>query len=111
MKLYSAIFVVLFFLSCQKGKDFSIQGSQSAVKSDVEEQEKPVLDLSKTKNKAVEALQFCKDKKLNTDFCILIDMSLHSGVNRFVVWDFKEQKISKKYLVGHGCGTNSWSSD
>ncbi|MFC7346083.1 murein L,D-transpeptidase catalytic domain-containing protein [Chryseobacterium zhengzhouense] len=111
MKLFSAIFVILFFLSCQKGKEFSVQESRSAVKNDVAKEEKPVLDLIKTKNKATEALQFCEDKKLNTDFCILIDMSLHSGVNRFVVWDFKEQKILKKYLVGHGCGTNSWSSD
>ena len=38
-------------------------------------------------------------------------MSLHSGVSRFIVWNFKENKISNKYLVGHGCGNNTWSSD
>nr|WP_262908804.1 murein L,D-transpeptidase catalytic domain family protein [Chryseobacterium turcicum] len=69
------------------------------------------MDLIKTKKKAEEALAFCKSKKMNTDFCILIDMSLHSGVSRFIIWDFKEQKIVNKYLVGHGCGNNSWSSD
>lgn len=71
----------------------------------------PKLNLVKTKIKAEEALKFCKDKNFNTDFCILIDMSLHSGINRFVVWDFNRNEISGTYLVGHGCGTNSWSSD
>lgn len=77
----------------------------------VTEIQKPELDITKTKKKAEEALEFCKNKKMNTDFCILIDMSLHSGVNRFVVWDFQQNKITKRYLVGHGCGTNSWSRD
>lgn len=61
--------------------------------------------------KAEEALEFCTSGKFNTDFCILIDMSLHSGINRFFVWDFKTNSISKQYLVGHGCGSNSWSKD
>jgi hypothetical protein len=69
------------------------------------------IDLNKTKSKAEEALTFCKSSKFNTDFCILIDMSLHSGVKRLVVWDFKTNSASKKYLVGHGCGNNQWSSD
>lgn len=80
-------------------------------KEKTEEIPKPELDSIKTKKKAQEALAFCKSKKMNEDFCILIDMSLHSGVKRFVVWDFKDNKISGIYLVGHGCGNNSWSSD
>ena len=111
MKFYSIFFLIIAFISCQKGKELSVSAKTINEQNEVANQEKPVLDLNKTKEKAIEALQFCKNKKLNSDFCILIDMSLHSGVNRFVVWDFKEQKIYKKYLVGHGCGTNSWSSD
>lgn len=74
-------------------------------------EKKPEANLSKIKSKAEEALEFCDSKNLSKDFCILIDMSLHSGVNRFFIWDFKNNKISKKYLVGHGCGSNSWSKD
>jgi hypothetical protein len=74
-------------------------------------EKKPETDVNKTKRKAGEALQFCKSKNFNTDFCILIDMSLHSGVKRFFIWDFKANSISKQYLVGHGCGSNSWSED
>lgn len=110
MKIFHLIFLVIIFSSCQ-------YESKKVADNTVSENEKtseiikPELDLIKTKNKAEEALVFCKSKKLNTDICILIDMSLHSGLNRFVIWDFKEQKVVNKYLVGHGCGSNSWSSD
>jgi hypothetical protein len=54
--------------------------------------EKPAIDDEKTKLKAKEALQFCMSNSYNRDFCILIDMSLHSGLKRFFVYDFKEKK-------------------
>lgn len=72
---------------------------------------KPEIDTSKTHKKAQEALEFCKKKKFNTDFAILIDMSLHSGVRRLFVYDFNENKIIQKHLVGHGCGSHQWSFD
>lgn len=71
----------------------------------------PSIDISSTKNKAEEALQFCKAKNFNTSFCILIDMSLHSGVKRFIVWDFKNDKILNSFLVAHGCGDYPWNND
>lgn len=74
-------------------------------------EEKPVVDIQNTQKKAEEALKFCKEKNFNQDFCILVDMSLHSGVNRFFVWDFNQNKIVKKFLVGHGCGNSIWSMD
>ena len=111
MKFYSIFFLIIAFISCQKGQELSVSENTINEQNEVANQEKPVLDLNKTKEKAIEALQFCKNKKLNTDFCILIDMSLHSGVKRFVVWNFKDEKAVKTYLVGHGCGNNSWSSD
>lgn len=110
MRIFYLIFLVVIFLSCKheakKLNDNDVFDNKKPIES-----KKPDLDLIKTKKKAEEAYAFCKSKKMNTDFCILIDMSLHSGLNRFTIWDFKEQKISNKYLVGHGCGGNSWSSD
>ncbi|WP_159477344.1 murein L,D-transpeptidase catalytic domain-containing protein [Chryseobacterium sp. 18068] len=110
MKISHLIFLVIIFSSCQyESKKVAYNTvSENEKTSEIIKQE---LDLIKTKKKAEEALVFCKRKKLNTDICILIDMSLHSGLNRFVIWDFKEQKVVNKYLVGHGCGSNSWSSD
>lgn len=74
-------------------------------------EKKPEADPAKTKQKAAEALKFCQSNKLNTNFCILIDMSLHSGVKRFFVWNFKNNTLSSQYLVGHGCGSQPWSMD
>ena len=71
----------------------------------------PSINLVSTKNKAVEALEFCKSKSYNTNFCILIDMSLHSGVKRLIIWDFERDTITNSFLVAHGCGNNPWNED
>ncbi|REC47213.1 murein L,D-transpeptidase catalytic domain-containing protein [Chryseobacterium pennipullorum] len=107
MKTICLIFLALWLCSCSQEKKelISITETPAAVIR------KPEADLSKLKLKAEEALRFCTSKNLNTDFCILIDMSLHSGVNRFFIWDFKNNAVAEKYLVGHGCGSNSWSGD
>ena len=52
--------------------------------------------------KHTEALAFCKKNNFNEDYYFLIDMSLHSGKNRFFVYDFKQQKITDQNLVTHG---------
>ena len=70
----------------------------------------PHLDTLKTREKARQALQFCKQKGYNTRYCILIDMSLHSGVKRFVLWDFTKNTIILSGMVSHGCGSNAWSA-
>ena len=31
------------------------------------------------------------------EFCILIDMNIHSGIKRFIVWDFKNNSISNSF--------------
>ncbi|MDL2214817.1 murein L,D-transpeptidase catalytic domain family protein [Dysgonomonas sp. OttesenSCG-928-M03] len=60
--------------------------------------------------KAEEALSFCKKNGYNTDFCILIDMKVHSGKHRMFIWNFKERTIDKKALCAHGCGKNDKKS-
>lgn len=69
------------------------------------------LNLEKTKLKAKEAFEFCKKKNYNLDYCILIDMSVHSGLNRFILWDFKGYSSLYNCLVGHGCGESPWAKD
>lgn len=54
--------------------------------------------------KAQEALLFCKANDYNTDFCVLIDMKIHSGNYRMFVYDFVNQKVERKALCAHGCG-------
>ncbi|MDI1256415.1 MAG: murein L,D-transpeptidase catalytic domain family protein [Flavobacterium sp.] len=52
--------------------------------------------------KHTEALAFCKKNGFNEDYYFLIDLSIHSGKNRFFVYDFKQQKIIDQNLVTHG---------
>ncbi|RXR32985.1 peptidase [Flavobacterium piscinae] len=49
-----------------------------------------------------EALIFCQENQFNQDFYFLKDMSIHSGKNRFFVYNFKSKKISNQNLVTHG---------
>ncbi|PWW27982.1 murein L,D-transpeptidase catalytic domain-containing protein [Chryseobacterium sp. AG844] len=107
MKRIYLLFIIFLVGSCSQERNSNTIITNRPLAAE----KKPEADLSKIKSKAEEALEFCDSKNLSKDFCILIDMSLHSGVNRFFIWDFKNNKISKKYLVGHGCGSNSWSKD
>ena len=49
-----------------------------------------------------EALVFCKENKYNQDYYFLVDLSIHSGSNRFFVYDFATKKVIDKNLVTHG---------
>ncbi|WP_294304422.1 murein L,D-transpeptidase catalytic domain-containing protein [uncultured Chryseobacterium sp.] len=98
--------MTFLFVSCKQEPNsvsVPVPGTADAVR--------PVADSVKLRKKAEEALHFCEKRNFSTDFCFLIDMSLHSGVKRFFVWDFKKNRITGKYLVGHGCGTHPWSRD
>ncbi len=101
----------LLFFSCESSTAAAEIVEQIVEKDQDEVPEKPKLDLMKTRNKANEALAYCQSKNFNTDFCILIDMSLHSGINRLVVWDFAKDTVDHVCLVGHGSGDYPWNSD
>ncbi|MWB94561.1 peptidase [Flavobacterium sp. GA093] len=61
--------------------------------------------LAKVKNYSVyhqEAKAFSREENFNQDYYFLIDLSLHSGKNRFFVYDFKTKKIMAQNLVTHG---------
>jgi hypothetical protein len=70
---------------------------------------KPSVDEEKTARKADEALRYAKAHGLSTEYAILIDGSLHSGVKRFFLWSFAKHRIDHAALVGHGCCNNPWS--
>lgn len=63
----------------------------------------PAVDVAKDYNSIHnEAFTFCKENQFNQDFYFLIDMSIHSGKNRFFVYDFKTKKVSHQNVVTHG---------
>lgn len=56
-----------------------------------------------------EAEDYCKRNNLNKNSFILIDLAIHSGLKRFFIYEFKKKKVSKSYIVSHGCGNYIWS--
>lgn len=66
--------------------------------------------LTRLKDKAAEAKTYSKEKGLSTQYCILIDFSIHSGKNRFFVWDFAKDTIKYESLCCHGYGQKSTQS-
>lgn len=69
------------------------------------EKTKTTNEIIPTKNYTTfhkEAKSFCEKKNFNTNYYFLLDMSLHSGKNRFFVYDFKTKKIINQNLVTHG---------
>ena len=83
----------------------------TSCKSDVEKKEVKDNKLPTPTLRVEEALAYCKENNMNTDFCILVDMGTHSGIERMIVWDFKNNSIMKSGLVSHGCGPMTWASD
>lgn len=60
------------------------------------------------KLKSKEAVTFCKANGYNTDFCILIDMTIHSGKKRAFLYEMKSDSILASGMCAHGCGSNPW---
>ncbi|MBL0328611.1 MAG: murein L,D-transpeptidase catalytic domain family protein [Bacteroidetes bacterium] len=63
---------------------------------------------TRLKQKSKDAVTFCKSNGYNTDFCILIDMNIHSGKKRAFLWDMKKDSILASGMCAHGCGNNPW---
>ena len=57
--------------------------------------------------KADAAEEYCREHNMNTDFCFLIDMSIHSGKHRLFAWDFKNREVIFSALCCHGIGGGS----
>lgn len=95
---------VLSFIMCNaNSKD---QKQEQAEKENKEIAENQAL-LTRLKAKADTAKAFCKQKGMNTQYCFLVDFSLHSGKNRFFVWDFEKDTIKYESLCCHGYGMKS----
>lgn len=49
---------------------------------------------------------YCKDNGYSTEYCFLADMSKPSGIKRFYIYSFKENRIVHKSLCAQGLGVN-----
>lgn len=71
----------------------------------------PSADIERIQLYADSAFQFCQQRNYSKNFCFLLDMSLHSGIERFFVWDFEQEAIVNSMLVAHGCCDKNWGVD
>ena len=97
MKNSIFIFLILSFCSCNGVRD----NNEKITKNE---------SLDRLKEKAKESLAYCKENNMNTDFCILIDMKIHSGKNRMFVWNFKTNTVERAALAAHGVGRDEQRS-
>ncbi|HTQ66869.1 MAG TPA: murein L,D-transpeptidase catalytic domain family protein [Puia sp.] len=59
------------------------------------------------KGRMSQVLQYALQNGYSTEYFFLVDMSIHSGKNRFFVYDFKKDTIALEGLVAHGnCNTH-----
>lgn len=99
--IYSAW--LLFFaacVSCQKAKSEIIK-----VKAERIIEHKKSIDYTSYFD---EAQEYCNKNNLNEELFFLIDLGIHSGLKRFFIYDLKDKKLLKSFLVSHGCGNSVW---
>ncbi len=64
-----------------------------------------------TRNRAADharkALEYCRLHGMRTDVCFLVDFDVHSGQDRFFIYDFDKQEIVYSTTCEHGRGGNS----
>lgn len=100
-------------LSCKDNKELRVASVFKPEKTvEIIPEEKPRSEIKDIDYSVYykEAQKYCKRNNLNQNIFILIDLGMHSGLKRFFVYDFKENKIVKSYVVSHGCGDNNWGA-
>lgn len=51
-----------------------------------------------------EIYSYCEENDYSTEYCFLTDFSKPSGIKRFYIYSFKDNKIIDKSLCAHGLG-------
>jgi hypothetical protein len=109
MQIFCSNFYLLFLIGSFWGCNEPVVPPKEVLATTIHVNHKRNFELSRSRAK--EAFTYCKSKNFNTNFCILIDMGVHSGLKRFFVWDFNRDTITHSFLVGHGCCDNPWNAD
>ena len=107
---------IVFLFSCTAAdKNKSRESSQLPTNSKASTSKKPKKSSATNKSsnekssktisldhRANEIADYAQKKGLSTKYCFLIDMSLHSGRNRFFVYNMEKQSVVYAGLVAHG---------
>ncbi len=104
MKPFGLSIFVIFFLSCIN----NAHTNPNTQELTPEIRERPEIILHKKLKARADTLKgFCSGGKYNTNYAILVDMSIHSGKKRMFVWDFAKDTVMLSGLCCHGYGKGS----
>lgn len=70
---------------------------------------KDTLLLQKLKKQSKRLSIYAQANHYNTSICFLVDMSIHSGKNRFFVYNMQQDSIELAGLVAHGSGDSKFT--
>lgn len=62
-------------------------------------------DYLKLKERAIAVSAYARANGYNEQYCFMIDMSIHSGKQRFFIYNLKKDSIESAGLVTHGAGS------
>ena len=77
----------------------------------VNKSNKPAIVPFKLKSRANQVRIYAEQKGFSDKYCFLVDMSIHSGKNRFFVYDLASNSIIISGLVAHGCCNQSFLAE
>lgn len=60
---------------------------------------------SRVKSRAVALREYCRKEGYNTNIALFVDLSRHSGCNRFVAWNLEQNVAIFTCPVSHGSGS------
>lgn len=105
--LYFCIYIFIIIGSCSSGQ---------SGKPDENKKEPVAISINQSQKIKLDSVghlaeHFCTQKKFNTNFCFLIDMSIHSGRNRFFIYDMKNDSVVGASVVAHGCCNKTFLTD
>jgi hypothetical protein len=111
------LFISFFFIVTEA----SCSGQTSSTKNDTQTEVLVADNVSDQKSdddllyehlrlKAESAKKYCSSKGFSEQHCILVNFSIHSGKQRFFVWNFEKDTVLYSSLCAHGMGRKSTES-
>ena len=102
------IFFLLFSFTWLSSSGLWSRAKNSWFKSSPAHYDLKKSSFEKLRLKASDVKSFVKLKGYNETICLLIDMSIPSGQNRFFVYNLKKDTLQHSGLVTHGRCNQSW---
>ncbi|MDR2920576.1 MAG: murein L,D-transpeptidase catalytic domain family protein [Tannerella sp.] len=102
--------VVVVGIVCYQRQLLAVSNVTEIVKDTIESIDKPDKTINHLRKKSVEAKAYCHSKGFSEEYCVLVNFHIHSGKNRFFVWDFARDTVLYVSLCAHGSGLGSTAS-